>query len=261
MKINKNITNINRTLYSQKRPIRFLVIHYIGAFGTAKGNTDWFKDIYREASAHYFVDEYEIWQCVEDGDIAWHCNDDTENDGPLKGICTNFNSISIEMRPNKINRNRKYASDRDWYFEDSVVANTIMLARDLINKYGIAEENVIRHYDVSGKYCPRPFLGEDVNTYYNKTGNMMWNEFMLKLRGEDKVTQKQFNEMMEVYLKERKEREPSKWSEEERGWAEFHKLITGDKQGNLQYKSFATREQIAILLKRVYDLTLKEMRR
>lgn len=260
MEIRRNITNTNRTIYNHKRPIEFLVMHYFGAFGTARKNTNYFKDVYREASAHYFVDEKEIWQCVEDKDIAWHCGDDRDKDGPFKGICTNFNSLSIEMRPNKINKHRIYASDKDWYFEQEVIDNSIKLARYLIDKYDIPYDHVIRHHDVTGKYCPRPFMGDDINKYYNTTGNIMWNNFKLDVRGEDEVTQEQFNEMMEVYLKQRKEKKPSKdWGVEEKEWAEFHKIIIGDTKGNLQYKSFVTREQNVIFLKRIYDLILKEI--
>ena len=262
MEIKRNLTNINRTPYNKKRDIKFLVMHYFGAFGTAKENTKYFKDIYREASAHYFVDENEIWQCVEDNDIAWHCGDDHKHDGPYKGICTNLNSISIEMRPNKINKSRVIASDRDWYFEEEVIENSIKLARYLLDKHNVPYDNIIRHYDVTSKLCPRPFMGSDINRYYNKSGDIMWNEFIMMVKGEDEVTQEQFNEMMETYLKERKKKPPAKtWGNEEREWAEFHKIILGNAEGDKQYKAFVTREQNMIFMKRIYDLIIKEIRR
>lgn len=71
---------------------------------------------------------------------------------------------------------------------------------------------------------------------------------------EEDMTQEKFNEMMDNYLSELAEKEPSDWSKEQRKWAETNGLITGDTKGNKQYKSFVTREQIAILFKRLFDL-------
>ena len=35
------------------------------------------------------------------------------------------------------------------------------LGRDIMARYGIPLENVLRHYDVTGKLCPRPLIDED----------------------------------------------------------------------------------------------------
>ena len=52
--------------------IKYIVIHYVGATGTAKNNVDYFYGGDRQASAHYFVDSTSIWQVVREKDIAWH---------------------------------------------------------------------------------------------------------------------------------------------------------------------------------------------
>ena len=67
---------------------------------------------------------------------------------------------------------------------------------------------------------------------------------------EEKVTQEQFNKMMEVYLSEVAKEEPGNWSIEERTWAENVGLIEGDENGNKRYKSNITREETAVILKR-----------
>ena len=72
MEINQNITNRNYTK-GNNRKIEYIVIHYVGAVSSAKNNTIYFKNEYRGASAHYFVDDNSIWQCVLDKDVAWHC--------------------------------------------------------------------------------------------------------------------------------------------------------------------------------------------
>ena len=57
-----------------KKEIRYLVIHFTANDGdTAKNNADYFKNSNISTSAHYFVDEKEVWQSVRDADVAWHC--------------------------------------------------------------------------------------------------------------------------------------------------------------------------------------------
>lgn len=157
MKINKNITTVNRTT-KKNRKITQLVIHWVGAVSTAKNNTDYFKSVYRGASAHYFVDDNSIWQCVEEKDVAWHCGAST-----YYNKARNDNSIGIEMCCCYKNGVLDISS--------KTIANTIELAKDIMKEYNIPIENVVRHYDVTRKKCPAPFVS-DVSR---------WNDFKKKL--------------------------------------------------------------------------------
>ena len=65
---------------------------------------------------------------------------------------------------------------------------------------------------------------------------------------EEEMTQQEFNERMEAYLKALAQRDPADWSAEARAWAEKTGLIAGDETGNKQYRSFLTREQLALSL-------------
>ena len=75
---------------------------------------------------------------------------------------------------------------------------------------------------------------------------------------EEEMTQQEFNERMEAYLKALAQRAPADWSAEARAWAEKTGLIAGDETGNKQYRSFLTREQFAVLLHRYARLTGEE---
>ena len=44
--------------------------------------------------------------------------------------------------------------------------NATELVRSLMNKYNVKFENIIRHYDVTHKVCPKPFV--DDAKYWNK---------------------------------------------------------------------------------------------
>jgi len=51
-----------------------------------------------------------------------------------------------------------YATDKDWYFTDTTYERLVEFTRYLMDKYKIPAENVVRHYDVTHKICPNPFV-------------------------------------------------------------------------------------------------------
>ena len=68
------------------------------------------------------------------------------------------------------------ATDKDWYFEGATVQSAIGLTRYLMKKYNIPADHVIRHYDVTGKICPNPYV-------YN-TGTYTWDAFKQAISGQ-----------------------------------------------------------------------------
>lgn len=147
-----NITQMpcNPGNYTAKRTgaIRYLVIHYTGASGTARNNGAYFAsrgDI--GASAHYFVDAQDIVQSVPDSGRAWHCGAASYRHPE----CRNDNSIGVELCCYQDAAGR-------WRFDQATVANAAALVRSLMAQYGIDIDHVVRHYDVTGKVCPEPFV-------------------------------------------------------------------------------------------------------
>ena len=65
------------------------------------------------------------------------------------------------------------------------------------------------------------------------------------------MTQETFDKMMDDYLARLRKEEPGAWSAEARAWAEKCGLFSGDESGNMQYKMFLTREQLAAVLYRM----------
>ena len=169
MQINKLLTPYNYSNGDLSR-IKYIVIHYVGATGGAEANCKWYAGADRSASAHYYVDfDGSVWQSVEDQNIAWHC-------GAKKYVhpeCRNANSIGIEMCVR--NKGSKADTSRDWYFEDATVQAAIELTKELLAKYNVPADHVIRHYDVTGKICPNPYV-------YNHTDHT-WEAFKAALMG------------------------------------------------------------------------------
>lgn len=139
MDINKKLVKQNFTKGRGGKKIEYLVIHDTGneaPLAHAEAHFNYFNNEPRPASAHYFVDEKQILQIIEDENTAWHCGD-----GKGKYGITNSNSIGIEICIN----------DGDYTTE---IAKTIELVRHLMQKHNIPIENVVRHYDASRKNCP-----------------------------------------------------------------------------------------------------------
>ena len=170
-KINKLISGYNHNAGSVSR-IKYIVIHYTGALGDAKANCNYFAGGNRNASAHYFVGyDGAIWQSVEDKNVAWHCGAKSYKHAE----CRNANSIGIEMCVRKKSTASMGATDKDWYFESATVEAAAELTRYLMEKYNVPASHVIRHYDVTGKICPNPYV-------YNTMAHT-WDEFKQLISG------------------------------------------------------------------------------
>ncbi len=155
-KIVKKLTPYNFTDKNDVKRIKYIVIHYFGSLGTAEAVANYFANAYRGASAHYSLDEGEnIYQSVEDEDIAWHCGTYGTYYHP---DCRNSNSLGIEVRPHKVNTKSMLASDTDWYFKPEIIDRLVEFTKYLMKKYNVPADRVIRHYDVTHKICPNPFV-------------------------------------------------------------------------------------------------------
>ena len=180
MEIKENLTNINFNKMSNKIN-KYIVIHYVGAISTAYNNSVYFKNVNRSASANYFVDENEIYRLVADSDKAWHCGDKLKsgNGGAYNGKCTNSNSIGIEMCC--YNNNGKID------VSEKVISNTIELVKELMAKYNISIDNVIRHYDITNKICPAPLV-EDESRWIDFKNRLISNFTQQVIQEENKNT-------------------------------------------------------------------------
>ena len=169
-------------------PISYIVIHYTANSGdTAQNNLDYFARTKTGNSAHYFVDENEVCQSVKDMDVAWHCG---RSDGQYKHpYCRNSNSIGIEMC-NSLKA-----------VPEAVKQRTAAFVRDLMSRYGVPAQNVLRHYDVTGKRCPAPWVDDP----------QAWMDFKALLEVEE-LTQEQFDSMMDNYLARRNAKPADDWA-------------------------------------------------
>lgn len=169
MDIQKNLTNVNFN-FRNTLP-RWIVVHNTAngtsREGTAYNNTVYFKDTYRSASAHYFIDDGDtVWQCVRDTDTAWHVGEAQSRNG-----CYNTNSIGIEV-----------CETAGGWFTDKEISTLRELVRGLMDFYGIPAERVCRHHDVTGKNCPWYYSDDD-----------RWAELKAQITEDDMITKDDAN--------------------------------------------------------------------
>ncbi|MBQ6483100.1 MAG: LysM peptidoglycan-binding domain-containing protein [Anaerolineaceae bacterium] len=175
---------------------RYIVVHYVGNCNkngtetTAKANCIYYRDEVAKASANYFVDKTGAYMSVpwNSDRYAWHCGAGSgqyliKDNGV---VCQNSTALGVEICVCKVNPKTKNASDKDWYFDPETYKNAVALVKQLMKQFRIKADQVVRHYDVNTihKLCPRPMVGDDINTYYGETGNAMWKRFKAEI-GED----------------------------------------------------------------------------
>ena len=118
MIINKLPISVN---FSKRfNSLSYIVIHDTGNSNHGAGAINhyrYFNGGYRGASAHFFVDESNIVECVDPRLVSWHCGDG-------KG------------------------------------------------RYGISNSRVVRHFDASGKICPRSMSGDNWKLWWEFLGRL-----------------------------------------------------------------------------------------
>lgn len=150
---------IKRNYRSRKGiPIKYLVIHDTGNPNRGAGalnHRNYVENNTRGASAHYFVDDKVIVQYVGDSLSAG-----SVGDGKGRYGITNANSLSIEMC---INSDADYAK---------TYKNTVELTKNLMKKFNIPIDRVVRHYDASRKNCPGHMRKNNWNKWWKFKENI-----------------------------------------------------------------------------------------
>lgn len=124
------------------KKIKGIVIHYTANPGsTAKNNRDYFDGLKEshetKVSSHFVVGiDGEIVQCIPSTEVAYASN--SRNDDTLSIECCHV--------------------DETGKFTDATYLSLIRLTGWLCYRFNLTEEDVIRHYDVTGKICPKYYV-------------------------------------------------------------------------------------------------------
>lgn len=186
MNITKQTSYNNTSIYNG-RPLQYIVIHYTAGVtsksGSALNTALFFSNPSTYASADFIVDDSTAVQFNPDIEnrYCWHCGDKkntASKGGSYYGKCQNYNSIGIEVCSTNGTGRITQANDQYFSFTDAVVTKAVELTRYLMEKYNIPADRVIRHYDVTGKYCPG-IIGWNANS----GDESKWKSFKARLGG------------------------------------------------------------------------------
>lgn len=124
------------------RNVKGVVIHYTANPGTgAQANRDYFeglKDSHEtEASSHFVIGlDGEVIQCIPTNEWAYASN------------TRNKDTISIEV----------CHPDESGQFNQASYDSLVQLTGWLADRFDLEADDIIRHYDVTGKICPKYFV-------------------------------------------------------------------------------------------------------
>lgn len=122
--------------------IQYIAIHYVGNAGTtAAQNWSYFEGLkdtqVTKASSHFIVGlEGEVISCIPLNEMSYCTNE------------RNVDTISIEV----------CHPDWDGQFNSATYQSVVNLTAWLCKTFALPVDHVIRHYDVTGKHCPKYYV-------------------------------------------------------------------------------------------------------
>lgn len=122
--------------------VDYIAIHYTANPGaSAQANRDYFENLSvtheTKVSSHFVVGlEGEVIQCIPTSEMSYATNS------------RNVDTISIEC----------CHEDDTGVFEQATYDSVVKLTAWLCARFGLTSEQVIRHYDVTGKECPKYYV-------------------------------------------------------------------------------------------------------
>lgn len=252
-------TGTNCTTYLKNRPYQFLAIHYVASVKSTKGSAlnvaAWFNNPQnRNGSADWIVDDvYTVCYNNDPNRYCWAVGDDSRRyskGGRLYGLARNKNTVSIEICNGSRSGKVESANSADNYFTDAAIQNALNLAAYLMKKHNIPIENVVRHYDISGKYCPG-VIGWNTNS----GSDAEWIKFKARLKRmvepeseEIDMTEKEMIALIDKRIEAKligADTKPSEWAT-----AELAEAVTLGITDGSRPVGYATREEVAVMVLR-----------
>lgn len=106
----------------------------------------------------------------------------------------------------------------------------------------------------TGKWCPRPWMGDDMNAYYGTSGNEQWARFKARLSGNEEVFDMDINEARKQLTSCADTGDtPSAWAKEAAEYCKRKGIFNGDGAGNFGWQQPITREAVACIIYRALE--------
>ncbi|WP_340033084.1 N-acetylmuramoyl-L-alanine amidase [Bacillus sp. FSL K6-0138] len=174
VKVVKNYVKVNQ----YTRPglklsgVKGIVMHYTATPGaSALNERNYFNGTCiaaeRYASAHYFVDRKEAQLIIPENEVAYHAHDGNRCYVSFLKPNANTTAIGVEMC---VEKNGKIHSE--------TVQNAAELVADLCKRYSLSTDRIVRHYDVTNKNCPAPWVSDSsqLTAFRKKVDSLLGNK-------------------------------------------------------------------------------------
>lgn len=187
MNIEDRLLTINQYSRSgeKQNKIEKIVVHWVGnANSSAIANRNYFENLKNThktyASSHYIIGlNGEIIRCIPENEVAFHAG----------SYSMNRKSIGIEdCHP-------------DWggKFNDNTYNSLVELCADICKRYDLGIDAIIRHYDVTGKSCPKYYVENEQewikfkNDVANRLGQATTEVAVEEVKGSDEPVRRYKN--------------------------------------------------------------------
>lgn len=210
-----------------------VVIHWTAnthAGADAVANRNYFNNSGVAVSAHYIVDDHQVVQCLPENEMAYHVGAKQYTQKALAELSSYPNNctIGIEMCVN---------SDGNF---SKTYQNTVELTAGILRRYGWGVGNLWRHYDVTGKDCPRFFVRDDAARAFGfESAAAGWEKFKKDVEA---VLMAAFRDIA------------THWAKEDIEYLYKLGVVRGDGSGDFHPDEKITRAEVAVLLNRVLKL-------
>ena len=171
---NRSASKSQVPAWRNKSDKKYIVVHYLGVVGQnfelwdhgygATFTIAWNGDV-------YYTADYTA--------VTWQCGGGLQGSGghAFHGKCTHYNSVSIETCVKRTD-NKYEGDDNDdkWYFTEESQESLVWAVSKMMDDLNIPIDHVIRHFDVTGKICPNPYVRNN-----GLNGNWTWDQFKANL--------------------------------------------------------------------------------
>jgi N-acetylmuramoyl-L-alanine amidase len=142
------------------KAVKGIVVHWVAnPMSSAMANRNYFEGLKdqappndsRFASAHYIIGlEGEILRCVPDNEICYHVGADRYPGEVMRRLSSYPNNCTIGIE--------LCHSGQDGKFNEQTLNSCAGLVSSLLATYRLTNVDVWRHYDITGKICPKYFV-------------------------------------------------------------------------------------------------------
>lgn len=138
--------------------VRGITIHWTANPGaTDTGHQEYFDGADggggRNASAHVFADKDSAVLIIPLNEVAYHANEKPCRIPKLQATANgyvggaNLTTISLEM-----------CVEKDGTIHPDTISRSVQIVAEWCKTYNLTADDIYRHYDITGKNCPAPFV-------------------------------------------------------------------------------------------------------